>query len=92
MTLGMRNDLLKYELSPFPQLILKQTMYSGNQKKTELARAIEEYTSAQRDEASEQCDKTLTNDILKTDNYLLDGGSLVQRVTCTKGNICDAHS
>jgi len=45
-----------------------------------LAKAIE------YDEASEQCDKAITNDIPKTNNYVLDDCSLVQRVPWTKSN------
>jgi len=40
----------------------------------------------QCDEAREQCDKAVTYDISKTDNYVLDGGSLLQHVPWTKGN------
>ena len=49
----------------FPQLFLKQTMYFGNQKKTQFTRAIEEYVIE---------DKAVTSDIPRTDNYVLDGG------------------
>jgi len=46
------------------------------------------------DEANEQCDKAVTSDIPKTENYVLDGGSLVQHVPRTKdityGTIVDS--
>ena len=79
-------DVHKYELSLFPPTLFEANYVLQKPEKTQLARAIEEYASVQCDVASEQCDKAVSNDIPKTDNYVLDGGSLVQCVPWTKGN------
>ena len=77
-------DVLNYESSPFLPALSEANYVFRKAEKQQLARAIEEYASAQCDEASEQCDKPVTNDIPKTDSYVLDGGSLVQCVPWTK--------
>lgn len=72
-------DVLEYELSPFPTALFEANYTLRKPEKPQLARAIENYASGQSDEA-------VSNEISRTDSYVLDGGSLLHRVAWIKGS------
>lgn len=72
-------DVLDYELSPFPPALFEASYVMRKAEKPQLAKAIDEH-------ARNLSDKAVTNEVPKTDNYVLDGGSLIHRVQWTKGS------
>ena len=73
-------DTLEYELSPFPPALFEASYMFRKADKPQLIRAIENY-------AAGHFDKAVSNEIPLTDNYILDGGSLLHRVPWTKGSM-----
>lgn len=71
--------VLEYELSPYPPALFEANCMFTKPEKTQLAIAIEKYDSRQSDEA-------VSNEIPRTDSYVLDGGSLLHRGPWTKGS------
>ena len=63
-------DVLDDEVSPFPPALFKANYVFRKAEKLQLAKAIEEYVTGQSDEH-------VTNDIPGTENYVLEGGSLI---------------
>ena len=73
-------EVLEYELSPFPPALFDETSYIMRKPdKTQLAKAIDDYAGSLSDEA-------VTNEVPQTESYVLDGGSLMHRVPWTKGS------
>ena len=66
-------DILEYELSPFPPALFEASYMFRKPDKPQLARAIENYATGHSDEA-------VSNEMSRTDNYVLNGGSLLHRV------------
>ena len=72
-------EVLEYELSPFPPALFEASYIMRKPEKTQLAKAIDDYACSLSDEAA-------TNEVPQTESYVLDGGSLMHRVQWTTGN------
>ena len=76
-------EVLEYELSPFPPALFEASYIMRKPEKTQLAKAIDDYACSLSDEA-------VTNEVPQTESYVLDGGSLMHRVQWTTGSTCGA--
>ena len=72
-------EVLDYELSPFPPALFEANYIMRKPEKTQLANAIHEYARSLSDEA-------VTDKVPETNAYVLDGGSLMHRVQWVKGS------
>jgi hypothetical protein len=72
-------EVLEYELSPFPPALFDASYIMRKPDKTQLAKAIDAYACRLSDEA-------VTNEVPQTESYVLDGGSLMHRIPWTKGS------
>ena len=72
-------EVLEYELSPFPPALFEASYVLKKPDKVQLAKAIADY-------ACSLSNKAVTNNVIKTDCYALDGGSLIHRVPWKKGS------
>ena len=72
-------EVLTYELSPYPPALFETRNIPRKADKPQLAQAIQEYT---KDVSSE----AVMNTVPATDCYVLDGGSLLHRLPWNKGD------
>lgn len=72
-------DVLEYELSPFPPALFEAKYIFRKADKPQLAKAIDAYAQGLSAVENEP------DDVPKTENYVLDGGSLIHRVKWMKG-------
>jgi hypothetical protein len=72
-------EVLTYELSPYPPTLFETRNILRKADKPQLAQAIRDYVADLSSEA-------VINYIPKTDCYVLDGGSLIHRVPWKKGD------
>ena len=76
-------EVLMYELSPYPPAIFETRNILRTADKPQLAQAI-------RDHAADLSSETVMNSIHKTYCYVLDGGSLLHRLPWKKGDSYNA--
>ena len=76
-------DVLTYELSPYPPALFEVRNILRKADKPQLAQAI-------RDHAADLSSEAVMNSIPKTDCYVLDGGSLLHRLPWKKGDSYNA--
>ena len=74
-------DVMKYELSPFPPALFKERKVLRKPVKLQLANATTDYAT----KASRETHETTGDAQPKTQHYVLDGGSLLQRLSWRKG-------
>ena len=72
-------EVLDFELSPFPPALFEASYIMRKAEKAQLTKAIDDHARSLSDDA-------VTNELPKTENYVLDGGSLLHRVQWTKGS------
>ena len=72
-------EVLEYELSPFPPALFEASYIMRKPEKTQLAKTIDDYACSLSDEAA-------TNEVPQTESYVLDSGSLMHRVQWTTGS------
>lgn len=72
-------DVMSYELSPFPPSLFEAKEIFRKADKPQLAHAVAEFSS-------KESDKTVMDTIPSTEHYVLDGGSLVHRVPWKRGD------
>ena len=76
-------EVLTYELSPYPPALFEARNILRKADKPQLAKAI-------RDHAADLSSEAVMNSIPKTDCYVLDGGSLLHRLPWKKGDSYNA--
>ena len=74
-------DVMKYELSPFPPALFEARKVLLKPDKPQLVNAITDYAT----KASRETHEATGDAQPKTQNYVLDGGSLLQRLSWKKG-------
>ena len=74
-------DVMKYELSPFPPALFEARKVLRKPDKPQLANAITDYAT----KASRETHEATGDAQLKIQHYVLDGGSLLQRLSRKKG-------
>ena len=72
-------EVLTYELSPYPPALFETRNILRKADKPQLAQAI-------RDHAADLSSEAVMNSIPETDCYILDGGSLLHRLSWMKGD------
>ena len=72
-------EVLDYELSPFPPALFEARYVMRKPEKEHLVNAIDEYARSLSDEA-------VTDNVPETDIYVLGGGSLMHRVQWVKAS------
>ena len=72
-------DIIEYELSPYPPALFSSTVMLRKSDKSQLSKAITNHIKS-------KCDVPVVENI--TDQYVLDGGSLIHRVLWQKNLTC----